>query len=137
MSRFVIDASVVLTWCFPDEHSPLAEKVALMFKQGDTAIAPAFWPHEVLNALLVGERRKRISNPLIDNFLADLSTLPIDLFHVAAAGVFGRIQELSRRHKLTAYDAAYLHLAEDGGLKLATVDDDLIAASRQCGVDLV
>lgn len=108
-----------------------------MFQQGDAAIAPAFWPHEVLNALLVGERRKRISTALIDNFLADLSTLPIDLFHVAAPDVFGRIQELSRRHKLTAYDAAYLHLAEDGGLKLATVDDDLIAASRQSGVDLV
>lgn len=137
MSRFVIDASVVLTWCFPDDHSSLADNVALMFKQGDTAVAPAFWPHEVLNALLVGERRKRISTPLIDRFLADLTTLPVDLYHVANAEVFGRIHELSRRHKLTAYDAAYLHLAEEGGLKLATVDDDLIAACRRSGVDLV
>jgi hypothetical protein len=54
MSRFVVDASVVLTWCFPDEDSALANKVAHMFKHGDSAITPSFWPHEVLNALLVG-----------------------------------------------------------------------------------
>ncbi|MFZ0771714.1 MAG: type II toxin-antitoxin system VapC family toxin [Candidatus Sulfotelmatobacter sp.] len=58
MSRFVVDASVVLTWCFPDEHSALAQRVAQMFQRGDSAIAPSFWPHEVLNALLVGEKRK-------------------------------------------------------------------------------
>jgi len=65
VSRFVVDASVVLTWCFPDENSALAQRVAQMFKQGDSAIAPSFWPHEVLNALLVGEKRKRISTGLI------------------------------------------------------------------------
>ena len=53
MSRFVVDASVVLTWCFPDENSAVAQRVALMFKQGDSAIAPSFWPHEILNGLLV------------------------------------------------------------------------------------
>jgi predicted nucleic acid-binding protein len=137
LSRFVIDASVVLSWCFPDEHSPVADRVALMFKQGDTAIAPAFWPHEVLNGLLVGEKRKRISTALIDGFLGDLSVLPVDLCHVATADVFGRIQELSRQHELTAYDAAYFHLAEEGRLKLATLDDNLIDACRRSGVDLI
>ena len=57
MSRFVVDASVVLTWCFPDENAVLAHRVAQMFNRGDSAIAPSFWPHEVLNALLVGEKR--------------------------------------------------------------------------------
>lgn len=137
MTRFVIDASVVLTWCFPDEAAPVAGKVARMFMQGDTAVAPAFWPHEVLNALLVGERRKRISGPLIDDFLADLSALPIALQHFPSADVFGRIQQLSRQYELTAYDAAYLGLAEMAGLKLASLDADLVAACRRCGVGLV
>ena len=28
MSRFVLDASVVLTWCFPDENAAMAQHVA-------------------------------------------------------------------------------------------------------------
>ena len=137
MSRFVVDASVVLTWCFPDENPTLAHRVALMFKQGDSAIAPSFWPHEVLNALLVGEKRKRISGNLLRSFLTDLAALPIVLECFPADAVFGRIQSLSRQHGLTAYDAAYLDLAQVTGLPLATLDEDLIRACRKSRVDLI
>jgi predicted nucleic acid-binding protein len=137
VSRFVVDASVVLAWCFPDENSALARRVAQMFKQGDSAIAPSFWPHEVLNALLVGEKRKRISGDLIRNFLTDLATLPIVLQELQADAIFDRIQSLSRKHGLTAYDAAYLDLAQTNGLPMATLDEDLIRACARTGVELV
>ena len=137
MTRFVVDASVVLTWCFPDEHAPVARAIADMFKVGASAIAPAFWPHEILNALLVGEKRKRISPKLTESFLADLSTLPVELHHFPAMDVFGGMQRLSREHGLTAYEAAYLHLAQVAGLKLATLDDDLIKACKRSGVALL
>jgi predicted nucleic acid-binding protein len=137
VSRFVLDASVVLTWCFPDENASAAQLVANMFKQGDTAVAPSFWPHEVLNALLVGEKRKRISQLLVRRFLEDLAKLPIALEGSPAAAVFSRVQRLSREHDLTAYDAAYLDLALDNGLRLATLDDALSRACRKAGVELV
>ena len=137
MSEFVLDASVVLTWCFPDENSADAQQVALRFKQGDSAIAPSFWPHEVLNALLVGEKRKRISDSLTRTFLADLAELPVVIMQIPADAVFGRIQSLSRQHRLTAYDAAYLDLAHNRNLPLATLDKDLIRASREAGVRLL
>jgi predicted nucleic acid-binding protein len=137
VSRFVLDASVALAWCFPDEKAALAQRVAGMFKQGDTAIAPSFWPHEVLNALLAGEKRKRISGTLVRSFLHDLGVLPIALEQLPAEAVFGRIQPLSREHGLTAYDAAYLELANVSGVPLATLDDDLIRACRKAGVGLV
>lgn len=137
MSRFVLDASVVLTWCFPDENATVAQLVADMFKQGDTALAPSFWPHEVLNALLVGEKRKRISQALVRRFLDDLAKLPVALEHFPAPVVFSRVHLLSREHDLTAYDAAYLDLALDNGLPLATLDDDLVRACRRAGVELV
>jgi predicted nucleic acid-binding protein len=136
MSQFVVDASVVLTWCFPDENSAFAGKIALRFQQGDSAIAPAFWAHEVLNALLVGEKRKRISRQLSKNFLSDLESMPIEMQSFPAEAVFGRIQELSRQHGLTAYDAAYLHLAEVNRLPLATLDEKLIEACQRSNVDL-
>ena len=137
MSRFVLDASVVLTWCFPDENAALAQHVAAMFKQGQTAVAPSFWPHEVLNALLVGEKRKRISKDLMRSFLADLATLPIVLEQFPAGIVFERVQRLSRDHGLTAYDAAYLDLALESGLPLATLDEDLARACKKARARLV
>lgn len=137
MSRFVLDASVVLTWCFPDENAPMAEHVADMFKHGDTAIVPSFWPHEVLNALLVGEKRKRISRELVRSFLDDLARLPIVLEQFPAAIVFDRVQHFSRLHGLTAYDAAYLDLAADSGFPLATLDEDLMRACKKARIRLV
>ena len=137
MSRFVLDASVVLTWCFPDENAPMAEHVADMFKHGDTAIVPSFWPHEVLNALLVGEKRKRISRELVRSFLDDLARLPIVLEQFPATIVFERVQHLSRLHGLTAYDAAYLDLAADSGFPLATLDEDLMRACKKARIRLV
>ena len=137
MSRFVLDASIVLTWCFPDENAALAQHVADRFKQGDTALAPSFWPHEVLNALLAGEKRRRISTVLVREFLNELEALPVTLEQFSAEAVFSRIQSLSRKHSLTAYDAAYLDLALDRSLPLATLDDDLIGACKKAGVGLL
>jgi predicted nucleic acid-binding protein len=137
VNRFVLDASVVLTWCFPGENAALAHYVAGMFKRGDTAIAPSFWPHEVLNALLVGEKRKRISKGLVRSFLGDLATLPIVLEQSPAGVVFDRIQRLSRDHGLSAYDASYLDLALESGLPLATLDKHLARACRKVRVPLV
>ena len=137
MSRFVLDASVVLTWCFPDENSLIAEHVANLFREEYTAIVPSFWPHEVLNALLVAEKRKRISRELLRSFLDDLAKLPIVLEPSPAGVVFDSIQQLSRQHDLTAYDAAYLNLALEGGLSLATLDDALMRACKKARVGLV
>jgi predicted nucleic acid-binding protein len=133
VSRFVLDASVVLTWCFPDENIDLAQRVADRFKQGDTALAPSFWPHEVLNALNAGEKRKRISEAMIRSFLDDLAALPVLLEQIPAGIVFDRIQSLSRKHGLTAYDAAYLDLALENGLALATLDETLLRACKNAG----
>jgi len=126
-----------LRWCFPDEENEVAQHVAEMLNRGDMAIAPAFWPHEVLNALLVGEKRKRISRVLMRRFLDDLATLQISLEQFPAKAVFDRIRDLSREHGLTAYDAAYLDLSVSRGLPLATLDADLIKACRKGGVKLI
>jgi len=137
VTRFVVDASVVLTWCFPDENAALARRVADKFKNGDRGVAPAFWPHEVLNALLAGEKRKRISAALAQSFLADLAVLPIALEQCPSEIVFGRIQSLSRKYSLTVYDAAYLDLALERGLPLATLDEDLMRAGKKASVELI
>ena len=57
---FVIDTSVVMSWCFKDETNRYADGI-LDLLEGATALAPSIWPLEVGNVLLVAERRKRLS----------------------------------------------------------------------------
>ena len=57
---FVLDNSVALTWCFEDERTPATK--ALLERVGEAgATAPALWPLEALNGLLVAERRRRLN----------------------------------------------------------------------------
>jgi predicted nucleic acid-binding protein len=88
VTRFVLDASIVLTWCFPDEEAEKAEEISERIALGDQPAVPAFWRHEVLNALLVGEKRKRLTNELIQAFINDLERLPESCFtrHKVFAG---------------------------------------------------
>jgi predicted nucleic acid-binding protein len=67
----VVDASVTLSWCFPDEQTPLSLRVLDRLNAGEEALVPAFWSVEVLNSLLVGEKRGRISAEQTRAFLSD------------------------------------------------------------------
>jgi hypothetical protein len=49
----------------------------------------------MLNALLVGERRKRLTSDLTQSFLNDLDRLPIDVDLPASSTVFTPMQALS------------------------------------------
>ncbi len=138
MSRFVLDASIALTWCFPDEEAQKAKAISARIATGERALVSAFWRYEILNALLVGERRKRLTPELIRAFIADLDRLPIDVDDRATASiVFDTTQSLCRRHGLTAYDAAYLEIALREDCALATVDQDLKRAAISEGVEVL
>jgi len=55
---FIVDSSVALSWCFEDERT--AATHALLERIAEAgALAPQHWPLEVLNGLMMGERRKR------------------------------------------------------------------------------
>jgi len=58
MAVFIVDASVALAWCFEDERSTLADGLLERVRRGDQIVVPAHWPTEILNGLLVAERRK-------------------------------------------------------------------------------
>ena len=129
MSRFVLDASTVLTWCFPDEEARKAREISERIAAGDSVVVPSFWRHEILNALLVGERRKRLTPELVEAFITELNGLPVEVDQPTPANVFDTTQTLCRKHGLTAYDAAYLEIAMRDGYPLATVDADLRRAA--------
>ena len=83
MSRIGLDASTVLTWCFPDEESQKALEISGGIAGGDRISVPALWRHEILNALLVGEKRKRLTPELTHAFIDDLNRLPVEVDELA------------------------------------------------------
>ena len=129
----VIDASVTMAWCFDDKATPMTDGVLDRLRDQE-AFVPALWQLEVANVLLIAERRGRITEAQATRFLDLLMQLPIridqSLTNVASLMAAGR------RHRLTAYAAAYLLLAERIGAPLATLDSNLIAAALTAGVEL-
>ena len=76
MQEFVIDNSFVMSWCFQDETNEYTDAV-LGYLEDYTAFVPAIWPLEVINVLLVAERRNRISQADSSRFISLLAELPI------------------------------------------------------------
>ena len=134
MSWIVLDASVTLSWCFPDEQTPASMGVLDLLKAGDQALVPAFWCSEVLNSLLVGERKGRISADQTRAFLDDLSALRPTLDGAPLQRVFQDVQALCRQHGLASYDALYVELAMRSGSPLATLDKSQRDAALAVGV---
>jgi predicted nucleic acid-binding protein len=95
---------------------------------------PAFWAVEILNTLLVGERRRRISGAQTRSFLADLRALGPTLDYASLEQVCGPVQTISRDHRLTPYDALYIELAMRMSCPLATLDQPQHDAARALGV---
>ncbi len=134
MSWIVLDASVTLSWCFPDEQTPAALAVLDLLKAGDQALVPAFWCSEVLNSLLVGERKGRISVDQTRAFLEDLRALRPTLDDASLELVLQDTQALFRQHGLAAYDALFVELAIRSGSPLATRDKNQRDAALAVGV---
>lgn len=102
---FVIDASVVMSWCFRDEINGYAE-MALEKLEANTAFAPSIWPLEVANVLLVAERKKRLGEADTVRFITLLSEIPILVEPENTDRMIHEIEALARKYHLSSYDAS-------------------------------
>jgi predicted nucleic acid-binding protein len=130
---FVVDASVVFAWQFPDEETSRVEDVVETFLDRGAAV-PVHWCAEISSGFAVAVRRGRMAADFRDGALARLPSLPIEVDEESAMAFFGATQIYCDRHGLSAYDAAYIELAARRGLSLATLDIRLANAARKEGV---
>ena len=130
--RFVLDASLTLSWFFEDEITEETEHLQELMSEGAEALCPPHWPLEVANSLLVAERRKLTQPSKTSQFMSLLSQLLI-MVKPGDAGSGNSLLLLGREQGLTVYDAAYLELALRKGLALATLDEPLRKAVKQAG----
>lgn len=133
---FVIDCSTTMAWLFEDEKTATTEQILNDLAGDAIALVPGVWLLEVVNTLLVAERRKRVTSAQAAHFWQFLQTLPIEFDHHVSYEHSEPVLNLARTHQLSAYDAAYLSLAIQHRLPLATLDKKLLAGAKACGVKI-
>jgi predicted nucleic acid-binding protein len=135
IEQFVVDNSVVMSWCFKDETNNYADTVLDRLTEL-VAVVPSIWPFEVVNVLLVAERQKRLSESDSIRFLTLLSQLPI-LVEYERPEMMKELLALARSYNLSSYDASYLDLAMRKGVPIATLDNKLIEAAERIDVPIL
>ena len=129
----VLDASAVVGLALDGAASDAAQRM-LDHTVAHGGVVPTLFWYELRNALLMAERRGRITPDGVAAFLADVALLPIAVDDLPRDAV---VLQLARQHGLTVYDATYLELAMRIGAPLATLDAALRAAAERAGVGMV
>lgn len=130
----VIDSSLLIAALFEEEHTEFALSV-IEARDQDDLVAPVLLKWEIANVLWVKHRRgvqtaeqararARGVRALRIRYIDPENALLIAFETAAATG-------------LTAYDAAYLRLAQDLGAPLATLDEPMSRASAAAGITVL
>lgn len=136
--RFVLDNTITMAWCFPEEATELSEALLDRLSNSiDSAIVPDLWLYEVINVTELAARKRRIPAGKAEGFLEASADLPIAADPATREQVFGPVRAIVRQPQLTAYDASYLELTIRQNLPIATFDAALLAAAKAAGVALV
>lgn len=127
----VIDASALAPAL--SDQGPDGELVRRRI-EGETLAAPELIDLEVASILRRGARAGRLNDALCREALFDLARMPLQ--RASHLPLLSRIWEL--RDNLTAYDAAYVALAEAIGASVLTADGKLKRASgMRCQIELL
>ena len=130
MKRLVIDASVALKWFLRDEkYGDRAMGLLDRFVRGELdLVAPSLMVYEIINALVIAQRKGRIDE---ERVLASISGfIDLGITFVDVTGLEARVLHFCRVYDRTAYDASYLAVAEQGSLVLITGDERLYNGTK-------
>jgi predicted nucleic acid-binding protein len=115
----IVDASVILQAFFPDEMQPNAQALIRDHVSGRVQLgAPTLLAYEVTNAVFQAVRRERVTDEDAEAILIAVDGLGIKTDMVA----WQQMLPMARRFDRSAYDAAYLALAEARDEPLVTGD---------------
>jgi predicted nucleic acid-binding protein len=126
--RLVIDASVALKWRLRDEEAT-SQADALLddFLAGKLELlTPTLFDYEIANALRVAVTRQRLSEPDAAAALANFAQYTIVRYDFT--GIASLTFHLSGHYQRSAYDSAYLALAQAQGVWFFTGDKRLFNA---------
>jgi predicted nucleic acid-binding protein len=125
LKRVVIDASVVLKWYLADErYGQRALSLLEKYLSNELDIlAPSLLEYEVINVLIIAQKRGRIKEKKILEAAEGFVNLEVDLRNLHL--FYPRVLHYCSAFNLFAYDASYLALANVEGISLITADEGL------------
>ena len=123
MTPFVVDASVVIKWVFPEVHGEAALR---LFYEAKEFLAPDFLFAETTNAILMKVRRREIPPEEGLLLIADIDRLVIE--PVSCRDLVAEAYRIATAHGRSIYDALYVALAIQRKTRLITADDRLYNA---------
>ncbi|MFZ1989553.1 MAG: type II toxin-antitoxin system VapC family toxin [Alphaproteobacteria bacterium] len=135
MPSLIVDSSAVASIVLGENPEIDAQWSALIVTGG--ALAPAHFPIELVNTLVMAVRRKRITELHRSRALIEIAKLAIEIEPPLDWTDLERTSKLAQTHKLSVYDAIYLDAAMQIGLPLATHDKALRSAAQGLGVGLL
>ena len=135
MNSLVLDASTAIGWMVDRPTPRVALRALQLLQTGTMGVVPDLWYYEVTNALIVAERRGRVSTQVVSGHISDLERLAA--FLELSPTTPSALAAAARHSGLTAYDAAYFELALRRNLPLATLDDKLRAVAQKSGIQLI
>ena len=126
--RIVIDASVALKWRLRDEEATSqADALLEDFLAGKLELlTPTLFDYEIANALRVAVTRQRLSEQDAAMALTDFAQYTIVRYDFT--GIASLTFHLSGQYQRSAYDSAYLALAQSQGVWFVTGDKRLFNA---------
>jgi len=131
MKSAVLDASVILKWYLIDEtYGQKALDLLHKFITRElTILSPSLLEYEVINGLIIAQKRGRIKEENILTAIEGFFDLQIDLrdlshFHQQSL-------KYCTAYNRSLYDASYLALAEAEGIPLITADEGLYDAVKK------
>ena len=132
---FVLDASVALLWLAPQTNPTGLDYAAeiLTALKDSQAVVPSLLALEIANVVAKLESKGVVTEADSQRYIAVLGRLNISVDQATATHALGDTLNLARRHKLSAYDAAYLELSLRTGMPLATLDAGLAKAGATAG----
>jgi predicted nucleic acid-binding protein len=131
----VIDSTAAGAWVLPDEPNDATQELYLQaIETSDLFHAPLLWHWEVGNMLVMASMRQRLEPDQVDAGLELLGAAKINFDAPPSLHRQAQIARLARTHALTCYDAAYLELVLRLNGHLATLDKQLVAAAKSCGI---
>ena len=132
-ASFIVDASVGFAWVYQGQATPETDRLLNDVAAGATVVVPALWFLEMSNVLLVAQRRHRLTAGQRKAAMEKLTAMQLTVDEEGSRNAFGKTSELAEQYGLSIYDATYLELALRRSLPLASRDEALRNAAKQCG----
>ena len=136
MTPIVLDASVILSWCFEADETGVGDAAFRLLK-GRQRWIPSLLPVEISNFFARAIEHGKIPHARASQFMSRLRSYGFETDYETADHALQGTHFLALEQGLSVYDAVYLELAIRKGAMLATLDLELRRAALSVDVEVV